>query len=448
MPRRPRRSGIKYIENNNARSISFSKRRDGLFKMAANLSTLTGARIAIVMEAENGKMSGFSAPSFGPVMDSFLSGEEGGAPEGPDEQEKDMIAKLQSEILQLEENKAMQEQRTMESLARVKAIRERSRMGKLIYSNVDDLCVDELYELLRGLARISQEIRALLAPPPPPPPRLVEIGGFRGPPPPLRLSNPPQHSQVQQPPRRLPWVSSQSQPSLPVLRSSHTLPQSIRPQFSLMTSPPVQPSSLQAISRMLLRNTQLSQHSSVMVRPQAPVMPLPNDEAHQYNYQRLGVAITHNTSGHFSQTSLLSSLPPPPPPLPMSALQIPSQRFVEVEIPFQAMNLNPDAPSQNHANPHSSLENNEVSHFFGGISGTTSTHPFSGNQQPSLIPRGANRGHHAPGCHNVPCPSGSNGETYEWLNKTLLESSSEGGSSSDDDGAGDSLGDIDWFGDN
>jgi len=307
MPRRPRRSSIKYIENNNSRSISFSKRRDGLFKMAANLSTLTGTRIAIVLEAENGKMSGFSAPSFGPIMDSFLSGEEGGAPEGPDEQEKDMIAKLQKEIMQLEESKAMREQRAAESLARVKAIRESSRVAKLIYSNVDDLCVDELNELLRGLARIGQEIRALLAPPP-----WVEIGGSLRGPPPLRLFSPP-HSQVQQPPRRLPWVSSQSQPSLPVLRSSCTLPESIRPQFSLM-SPPVQPSSLQAISRMLLRHSQLSQRpTSLMVRPQAPVMPLPN-EAHQYNYQSLGVAITGNTSGHFSQTSLLSSLPPPPPP--------------------------------------------------------------------------------------------------------------------------------------
>jgi len=145
---------------------------------------------------------------------------------------------------------------------------------------------------------------------------------------------------------------------------------------------------------------------------------------------------------------MLSSLPPPPPPLPTSALQIPSQRSEEVEIPFEALNLNPDVPSQNHANPHSILENNdEVSHFFGGIGGTTPTHSFTGNEQPSLIPCGANGGHHAPGCHNVPCPSGSNGVTYEWLSKTLLESSSGGGSSSDDDGAGDSLGNMDWFGD-
>jgi hypothetical protein len=158
---------------------------------------------------------------------------------------------------------------------------------------------------------------------------------------------------------------------------------------------------------MLLRHIQLSQRSSSMV-PRLP------NEAHQYSYQSQGVAAIagNNISG---QTSLL----PSPPPLPTSA-----QRSVQVEVPSQALDLNPDVPaSQNHANPQSVLENSEVSHD-GGIGGD--------QQQPS------------PGC-----PSDSNGKTYEWLSKTLLESSSEGGSSSDeDDGVGDSLGGVDWLGDN
>ncbi|KAL5647513.1 hypothetical protein ACJX0J_041868, partial [Zea mays] len=133
------------------------------------------------------------------------------------------------------------------------------------------------------------------------------------------------------PPRRLPWVLSQSQPpSLPILRAPCTLPE----PFSLMSPPVQQPS---------LRHTQLSHRSSSMV-PRLP------NEAHQYSYQR--------------QTSLLHS----PPPLPTSALRIPSQRSVQVEVPSQALDLNPDvSASQNHANPHSVLENSEVSH--GGIGG-------------------------------------------------------------------------------
>jgi hypothetical protein len=365
-----------------------------------------------VAEAENGKMSSFSAPSFGPIVDSFLSEEDeaGGAaarapPEGPDDREKDAMARLQRELAELEEKKAAQEQRAADSLARVKAIRDGSRMGKLIVcSKVDDLCADELHELLRGLSRVDQEIRALLPPPPPAPARAAEAGGLmRGPPPPLRSQGRPR------PPRRLPWVSSQSQPpSLPILRAPCTLPQ----PFSLPSPPVQQPSSLRAISRMLLRHIQLSHRSSSMV-------PRLSNEAHQYSCQSQGVAaIAGNISG---QTSLLPS--PPPAPLPASALRIPSQRSVQVEVPSQALDLNPDVPaSQNHANPHSVLEKSEVLH--GGIGGD--------QQQPS------------PGC-----PSDSNGKTYEWLSKTLLESSSEGGSSSnEDDGVGDSLGGVDWLGDN
>ncbi|AQL01999.1 Agamous-like MADS-box protein AGL62 [Zea mays] len=229
----------------------------------------------------------------GPIVDSFLSEEDevGGAAR--------VMARLQRELTELEEKKVAQEQRAAESLARVKAIRDGSRMGKLIVcSKVDDLCADELHELLHGLSRVDQEIRALL--PPPAPARTAEAGGLmRGPPPPLHSQGRPR------PPRRLPWVSSQSQPpSLPILRAPCTLPH----PFSF-TSPPVQqPSSLRAMSRMLLRHTQLSHRSSSMV-PRLP------NEAHQYSYQSQGVAAIagNNISG---QTSLLHSSPP----LPTSAL--------------------------------------------------------------------------------------------------------------------------------
>ena len=71
---RPRRLGISYVENDSNRSVTFFKRCSGLYKAAADLSTLTGARIAIALESETGKMSSFSTPSAGPIIDSFLSG--------------------------------------------------------------------------------------------------------------------------------------------------------------------------------------------------------------------------------------------------------------------------------------------------------------------------------------------------------------------------------------
>lgn len=56
MPRRERRSGVAYIHDDKERDGSFFKRRSGLFKSAANLNALTGARVAIILEASNGVM--------------------------------------------------------------------------------------------------------------------------------------------------------------------------------------------------------------------------------------------------------------------------------------------------------------------------------------------------------------------------------------------------------
>ena len=56
MPRRERRSGVAYINDDKERDGSFFKRRSGLFKSAANLSVLTGARVVVILEASNGVM--------------------------------------------------------------------------------------------------------------------------------------------------------------------------------------------------------------------------------------------------------------------------------------------------------------------------------------------------------------------------------------------------------
>ena len=56
MPRRERRSGVAYIHDDKESDGSFFKRRSGLFKSAANLNALTGARVTIILEASNSVM--------------------------------------------------------------------------------------------------------------------------------------------------------------------------------------------------------------------------------------------------------------------------------------------------------------------------------------------------------------------------------------------------------
>ncbi|KAJ3674044.1 hypothetical protein LUZ60_006036 [Juncus effusus] len=64
---------IKKIENEEARQVCFSKRRNGLFKKASELSTLCGAEIGIVIFSPAGKAFSFGHPSVDSVADRFLS---------------------------------------------------------------------------------------------------------------------------------------------------------------------------------------------------------------------------------------------------------------------------------------------------------------------------------------------------------------------------------------
>ncbi|KAL2494560.1 Agamous-like MADS-box protein AGL62 [Forsythia ovata] len=63
---------IKLISNENARRITFSKRRNGLFKKATELSTLCGANVGIVVFSLRGKAYSFGHPNVESVMSRFM----------------------------------------------------------------------------------------------------------------------------------------------------------------------------------------------------------------------------------------------------------------------------------------------------------------------------------------------------------------------------------------
>jgi len=333
-PKRPRRTGIHYVENDIDRSFTFIKRRDGLFKSAADLSILTGAKVAVVVESEREKMFAFGTPLAGPIIDYFLSGNVEGPI--PNEVQKANTISLENKLVRLGNLKDVQDRRMRVSMARSKEIQETSKIAKLVYGEIDDLSVDELNELLHGLTRINQEIEDQV-----------------------------RASQIQVPPRHLPWTSVQ--PPLQIPRSSSAIPEPSWLQSSLLNSttlrspqaPPVPP----------LQHSLMPQHPWV-----ADMLPLPN-EAHQYNDHSQQLVINGNPSGHFWLPSLLSSvLPPPPPP---SSEHLP----LEVELPFQALNLNPVLPPQSHdTNTLSILENNDLSLFTGGAEGNS--YPAEGCQLP------------------------------------------------------------------
>ncbi|GJV99114.1 agamous-like MADS-box protein AGL62 [Tanacetum coccineum] len=64
---------IKKIEENNSRQVTFSKRRNGLFKKAAELCVLTGAKIAIIVNSPGGRVFAFGHPNVDALINTYLA---------------------------------------------------------------------------------------------------------------------------------------------------------------------------------------------------------------------------------------------------------------------------------------------------------------------------------------------------------------------------------------
>lgn len=64
---------MKRIERDEARNVCFSKRRQGLFNKAGELSILCGAMVAVVVFSPAARPFSFGSPSFKTVMNRFLT---------------------------------------------------------------------------------------------------------------------------------------------------------------------------------------------------------------------------------------------------------------------------------------------------------------------------------------------------------------------------------------
>jgi hypothetical protein len=329
MDKRGRRSGVRFIENDRDRSLTFFKRRSGLYKAAADLSTLTGARVAIVLESENGRFSSFGTPATDPIVDAFLSGNH--PTEYLNEEQSATITTLQNEVFYLEKGLVVENKRK-EPTSLGKELQESSRVAKFVFGKVGDLDVGEVHEMYHELYRLHQEIQLLF------PTRhhggQLEVGGQRDPSF-LQLawwrSLP-----LQMPlPSALPWTPMQ-QPTqfLPSL----SRPTPTRSQFSIvnpMMLPPQQLSPRSSASSMApLQEQKMS----------ALKQSIPNNSFHIW-----GMDINNNKSNLLFKSPILPSPPSQPPSIPIPQLYesshhaSPPQQFsspisVEDQLPFIAQN--------------------------------------------------------------------------------------------------------------
>jgi hypothetical protein len=150
------RSGVRFIENDRDCSLTFFKQRGGLYKAAADLSTLTAARVVIVLESENGRFSSFGTLATDPIVDALLSGKH--AMGYPNEEQRATITKLQNEVFYLEKDMAVEEKRK-ESKCLVKELQDSSWVAKFVFGKVEDLDVGEVHEMFRELSHLHQEIQ-------------------------------------------------------------------------------------------------------------------------------------------------------------------------------------------------------------------------------------------------------------------------------------------------
>ncbi|XP_037462376.1 agamous-like MADS-box protein AGL28 [Triticum dicoccoides] len=155
MPRKERRLGIKYIHNEKECVVTFFKRRVGLFKCSVDLSALTGASVAVVLETNIGKMHSFGTPSADPIINGFLDGV-------PPTNTSTCgvlatrIGQLQSEVAQLEDEYTMEYKRTKLYIQRMKEIQvgNPGMTSNLIFSKEEDL-----NKLFNDLSRVQENIR-------------------------------------------------------------------------------------------------------------------------------------------------------------------------------------------------------------------------------------------------------------------------------------------------
>ncbi|PWA95527.1 Transcription factor, MADS-box [Artemisia annua] len=68
-----RKIPIEKIEETSSRQVTFSKRRNGLFKKASELCILTGAQMAILVQSPGGRCYAFGHPSPDAVIDLYMN---------------------------------------------------------------------------------------------------------------------------------------------------------------------------------------------------------------------------------------------------------------------------------------------------------------------------------------------------------------------------------------
>ncbi|XP_031279498.1 agamous-like MADS-box protein AGL29 [Pistacia vera] len=142
---------MKMVKDSSARQVTFSKRRNGLFKKANELATLCAAQVAIVVFSPGGKPFSFGNPSVDAVTQRFLNQDY--TIEVDPEQEA-RVEKLSEELNGLLKQLHIEKKR---GKMLDKALKESGASRSLL--NINELGFDELVNLKAKLEELQRNLK-------------------------------------------------------------------------------------------------------------------------------------------------------------------------------------------------------------------------------------------------------------------------------------------------
>lgn len=153
-----RKIEMKMVKDSNSRQVTFSKRRNGIFKKANELATLCAAQVAIVVFSPGGKPFSFGHPSVDAVAQRFLNQEaepkdetHSHADAEPGARVEQLNQQLTDLLNQLEIEKKRGEM--LDSALKAKGL------SKYCKKSIDDLGLDELLQMKASLEKLRENLK-------------------------------------------------------------------------------------------------------------------------------------------------------------------------------------------------------------------------------------------------------------------------------------------------
>ncbi|KAI4298242.1 hypothetical protein L6164_031823 [Bauhinia variegata] len=143
-----RKIKIAFLKDKSIRQVTFSKRRQGIFKKANELAILCGAGVAVVTFSPGGRAFSFGNPGVNAVIDSYLYQSHGD--DGFSLQEQKQLAHLEKQ-LKVEKEKGK----------KVDKLLNENKVTELMLS-IDELNWDDLQKLKISLEELSHYVNSCL----------------------------------------------------------------------------------------------------------------------------------------------------------------------------------------------------------------------------------------------------------------------------------------------